>query len=98
MEAFSNFLNGISSTGIHVFDKTIAFSKYVPLDLSIDNELFSEMSENEINELIRRKTLSLDKNNLTDDEITSEFSKLRNKLKMNESFKCFFTKKAHSNR
>ena len=39
MEAFSNFLNGISSTGIHVFDKTIAFSKYVPLDLSIDNEL-----------------------------------------------------------
>mgnify|MGYP000158835231 FL=1 len=68
------------------------------LPLSIDNELFSEMSENEINELIRRKTLSLDKNNLTDDEITSEFSKLRNKLKMNESFKCFFTKKAHSNR
>ena len=68
------------------------------LPLSIDNELFSEMSENEINELIRRKTLSLDKNNLTDDEITSEFLKLRNKLKMNESFKCFFTKKVQSNR
>jgi len=68
------------------------------LPLSIDNELFSEMSENEINELIRRKTLSLDKNNLTDEEITSEFSKLREKLKMNESFKSFFTKKVHSNR
>jgi len=39
MEAFSNFLNGISSTGIHVIDRSIPFSKYVPLDLSIDNEL-----------------------------------------------------------
>lgn len=39
MEAFSNFLNSISSKSIHVFDKTIPFSKYVPLDLSTDNEL-----------------------------------------------------------
>lgn len=68
------------------------------LPLSIDNELFSEMSENEINELIRKKTLSLNKNNLTDDEISSEFLKLRERLKMNESFKSFFTKKVQSNR
>jgi hypothetical protein len=67
------------------------------LPLSIDNDLFSEMSENEINELIRRKTLSLNKDYLTDDEISSEFSKLREKLKMNESFESFFMKKVHSN-
>lgn len=38
MEAFLNFLNSISSASIHVFDKTIPLSKYVPLDLSIYNE------------------------------------------------------------
>lgn len=44
MEAFSHFLNSISSTGIHVFDKTIPFSKYVPLDLSIKNEVLNAIN------------------------------------------------------
>ena len=43
MEVFSNFLNGIRSKSIHVFDKTIPFSKYVPLDLSIDNKLLKDI-------------------------------------------------------
>ncbi len=71
--------------------------KSLPLSIDNGNDLFSEMSENEISELIRRKTLSLNKDYLTDDEIASEFSKLREKLKMNESFESFFMKKAHSN-
>ena len=44
MEAFSHFLNSISSTGIHVFDKTIPFSKYVPLDLSIKNVVLNAIN------------------------------------------------------
>lgn len=61
MDLFVNFLDGISSKSLFVFDKHISLSKYVSIDLSTGNELLQEVDvssssslENFINEHIEK--------------------------------------------
>lgn len=44
MDAFSVFLNELNPQGIHVLDKSIPISKYIPIDLSIKNELLNKVN------------------------------------------------------
>ena len=79
------------------------------LPLSIDNDLFNEMTEDEISSLIDSKLVEVNneinslpkpkkrKNFLNDDELASGFAKARERIFMPESFKNFFMKKDHLN-
>lgn len=63
MDAFSTFLNEISSKPLFVLDKTISRSKYVPIDLSSTNTMlnqfdvsFSSSLANFINQQIEKQS------------------------------------------
>lgn len=80
------------------------------LPISIDNELFNEMSDDEILSLIDSRIIELNKeiNNLqkpkkskdylNDEEMAAGFLKAKERILMPESFKQFFMRKDRLNR
>lgn len=80
------------------------------LPISIDNELFNEMTDDEIASLINSRLEDINneinilpkpkkpKNYLSDEEITSGFAKAREMISLPESFKQFFMRKDRLNR
>lgn len=78
------------------------------LPISIDNELFNEMSDSELESYIDGRlneinseintipSVKREEKPLTDEELASHFAELRRQLSM-ESFKSFFMKKVRSN-
>lgn len=79
------------------------------LPITIDNDLFIDMTDSEIESLIDSRlndinseidsipVVKKDPVPLTDEEISSHFAELRRQLSMQESFKDFFMKKVHLN-
>lgn len=79
------------------------------LPISIDNDLFVDMTDSEVESFIDSRlkevnseidtipTVRKDPVPLTDDEIASHFAELRRQLSMQESFKDFFKKKVRLN-
>jgi hypothetical protein len=75
------------------------------LPLSIDNDLFNEMTDDEIVSLINSKLVEVNneinslpkpkkkQNFLNDEELASGFAKAREMISLPESFKQFFTRK-----
>jgi len=80
------------------------------LPISIDNELFNEMSDDEVASLINSRLEDINneiniipkpkkpKNYLSDEELTSGFAKAREMISLPESFKQFFMRKDRLNR
>jgi hypothetical protein len=79
------------------------------LPISIDNELFNEMTDDEVASLINSRLEDINneinilpkpqkpKKYLNDDELASGFAKAREKIHMPESFKDFFKKRVRLN-
>jgi hypothetical protein len=79
------------------------------LPISIDNELFIEMNDDEITSLVNSRLEDINneinilpkpqkpKKYLNDEELASGFAKAREKIHMPESFKDFFKKRVRLN-
>jgi hypothetical protein len=79
------------------------------LPISIDNDLFNEMTDSEVESFIDARlndinseintipSVKREEKPLTDEELASHFAELRRQLSM-ESFKSFFMKRDHLNR
>jgi hypothetical protein len=91
------------------YDRTKNEWVHKSLPISIDNDLFNEMTDSELESYIDSRlneinseintipSVKREEKPLTDEELASRFAELRRQLSM-ESFKSFFMKKDRLNR